>query len=56
MCFVKGKASIAAAEFVACGEEAFAGVTFAEEGFVLGAELVPEGVEGLIVRAVDDVA
>jgi len=54
--FVKGKASIAAAEFVACGEEAFAGVAFAEEGLVLGAELVPEGVEWFIVRAVDDVA
>lgn len=53
---MKGKASIAAAEFVACGEEAFACVTFAEEGFVLGTELVPESVEGFVVRAVDDVA
>lgn len=54
--FVNGKTTTAAAEFVACGKEAFACIAFAKEGFVLGTELVPEGVEGFVVRAVDDVA
>lgn len=54
--FVEVYATGGAAELVAGGEEAFASVAFAQEGFVLGAELVPEGVEGFVVRAVDDVA
>ena len=53
---VEGKARTAAAKLVACGEEAFACVAFAEEGFVLGTELVPEGVERFVVGSVDDVA
>lgn len=46
----------AAADFVAGGKETFACVAFSEEGVVFFAKLVPEVVEGFIVRAVDDVA
>ena len=52
--FLQGEGG-AAAEAVAGGEEAFAGVAFEEEGLVLVAELVPEGVKVSVVGAVDDV-
>ena len=51
-----GKACSGAPEFVAGGEEAFACVAFSQEGFVFGAEGVPEGVEGFVVGSVDDMA
>ena len=44
----------ASAKLVACGEEAFACVTFSEEGLVFLAKLVPEFVEMLVVRTMDD--
>lgn len=46
----------AASELVSVREEAFACVAFADKLLVFGAELVPEGVEGFIVRSVDYVA
>jgi hypothetical protein len=45
-----------AAELLALGEEAFAGVAFTNEGIVFVAELIPEFVEELVVGAMDDVA
>ncbi len=45
-----------AAELLALGEEAFAGVAFANEGIVFVAELIPEFVEELVVGTMDDVA
>ena len=39
---------------MACGEEAFACVAFSEEGLVFLAKLIPEFVEMLVVRAMDD--
>lgn len=45
----------AASEFMPFGEEPFAGVAFAEELFMLGAELVPERVERFVVGAMNDV-
>ena len=58
MGFVQGESTVGAvaAEFVACGEKTFACVAFTEERFVLGAEKVPERVEGFVVGTVDDVA
>ena len=44
----------ASAKLVACGEEAFACVAFSEEGLVFLAKLIPEFVEMLIMRAMDD--
>lgn len=44
------------AELVACGEEAFACIAFANKLVVLVAELVPEVVEGFVVGSEDDVA
>lgn len=46
----------ATSEFVSSREEAFARVAFADELFVFVAELVPKGVEGFVVRAVNNVA
>lgn len=46
----------ASAELVALRQEALACVALAGELFVLAPELVPEGVEGFVVRAVDVVA
>ena len=43
------------AELVASGEEALTSVAFADKVFVLGAELVPKSVKGLVVRAVNNV-
>ena len=39
---------------MACGEETFACVAFSEEGLVFLAKLIPEFVEMLVVRAMDD--
>ena len=44
----------ASAELMACGEETFACVAFSEEGLVFLAKLIPEFVEMLVVRAMDD--
>ncbi len=44
----------ASAKLVACGEEAFACVAFSKEGLVFLAKLIPEFVEMLVVRAMDD--
>lgn len=40
-----------ATELVACREEAFPSVAFSHESFLLGSKLVPEVVEGFVVRA-----
>ncbi len=47
--------SSASAEFVTGGKEAFARVTFANELLMFTSKLVPERMEGLVVRPMDDV-
>lgn len=46
----------AAAEFTALRQKAFAGVALAGELFMFAPELVPEGIEGFVVGAVDVMA
>jgi len=41
-------------KLVALGEEAFSCVTLSDQMFVLFAKLIPEGVKGLIVRAMNN--
>ena len=44
----------ASAKFVALREEAFACVAFSEEGLVFLAKLIPEFMEMLVMRTMDD--
>ena len=54
MSFVSG--NTATSEFMSSRQEAFARVAFADELFVLVAELVPKGVKGFVMGTVNNVA